>query len=59
MQVLVTPHTAFLTVEALENIAATTVQNLDQVGAPCLCVCARVCVRVYEGGFRVLWVSVS
>lgn len=29
---LVTPHTAFLTVEALDNIAATTIENLDQVG---------------------------
>ena len=28
-QVLVTPHTAFLTVEALTNIAQTTVENLD------------------------------
>ena len=27
-QVLVTPHSAFLTLEALNNIAATTVENL-------------------------------
>ena len=27
-QVLVTPHSAFLTMEALNNIAATTVENL-------------------------------
>ncbi|GBF89630.1 D-lactate dehydrogenase [Raphidocelis subcapitata] len=29
-QVLVTPHTAFLTSEALANIAGTTIENLDQ-----------------------------
>jgi hypothetical protein len=29
--VLVTPHTAFLTSEALTNIAGTTIENLDQV----------------------------
>ena len=56
-QVLVTPHTAFLTVEALTNIAQTTVANLDQVRArrrlwvPLLCwfctaaaVCFCVCL---------------
>lgn len=29
-QVLVTPHSAFLTHEALANIAATTVQNITE-----------------------------
>ena len=28
LQVLVTPHSAFLTMEALNNIASTTVDNL-------------------------------
>ena len=28
MQVLVTPHSAFLTYEALDNIAATTLSNI-------------------------------
>jgi len=31
-QVLVTPHTAFLTAEALSNIAQTTIDNIDEVG---------------------------
>lgn len=31
-QVLVTPHAAFLTNEALENIATTTITNLMEVG---------------------------
>ena len=35
-QVLCTPHSAFMTVEALANIAETTVENLQQfaAGAP-------------------------
>jgi D-lactate dehydrogenase len=29
-QVIITPHTAFLTAEALDNIAQTSILNLDQ-----------------------------
>jgi hypothetical protein len=36
-QVLVTPHTAFLTNEALDNIAATTIDNLTQASGPSCC----------------------
>ncbi|KAG2493320.1 hypothetical protein HYH03_008455 [Edaphochlamys debaryana] len=38
-QVLVTPHSAFLTREALSNIAATTVQNIAdfKLGRPLVC----------------------
>ena len=31
--VLVTPHSAFLTEQALSNIAATTVENLKEFGS--------------------------
>lgn len=30
LQVMVTPHSAFLTNEALANIAATTVNNIEE-----------------------------
>lgn len=48
VQVLVTPHTAFLTNEALDAIAATTIDNLMQargrVWFTNLCACVSVCV---------------
>jgi D-lactate dehydrogenase len=30
LQVLITPHSAFLTHEALANIAATTISNMEE-----------------------------
>lgn len=30
LQVLITPHTAFLTSEALDNIASTTITNMEE-----------------------------
>jgi len=30
LQVLITPHTAFLTSEALDNIASTTIMNVEE-----------------------------
>lgn len=30
MQVLITPHSAFLTHEALANIASTTISNIEE-----------------------------
>jgi lactate dehydrogenase-like 2-hydroxyacid dehydrogenase len=30
LQVLITPHTAFLTHEALSNIASTTIKNIEE-----------------------------